>query len=199
MNNAVNAPAKSPTWTCATIDPIEHACLLGPAGSKLITARSDQMLHYDAEYMSEHRFRSSSSLDGEEASIYVQRLSRGCESWTGIDCGGELDRSSRCTSLLVQVQIRFRLAQGALLIFFRPTASWIVATACFAPSEVSRRACGRLGDHVSRLAQVCSHATAGDQAYPSRVRRRSHSVASLVAMLRHRYQVDARSAEVPLR
>jgi hypothetical protein len=71
MNNAVTAPALSPPRTCAIVASTEHACVLGPAGSQLITARSDSMLHYDAGYMSEHRFRSSSSLDGEEASIYV--------------------------------------------------------------------------------------------------------------------------------
>ena len=145
MNNAVNAPALSPTWTCATIDPIEHACLLGPAGSKLITARSDQMLHYDAEYMSEHRFRSSSSLDGEEASIYVQRLSRGCESWTGIDCGGELDRSSRCTSPFPTTGLLCACAQrsagrlkssDAVYMALRSTASKISACRFSAPNRL---------------------------------------------------------------
>jgi hypothetical protein len=37
---------------------IEHAWVLELAGSKLITARSIDTLHYDAGYMSEHRFRS---------------------------------------------------------------------------------------------------------------------------------------------
>lgn len=38
-----------------TILRIEHAWVLEPAGSQLITARSNITLHHDAEYMSEHR------------------------------------------------------------------------------------------------------------------------------------------------
>ena len=73
MNNAVTAPALSSTWTCAPIDSIEHAWVLEPAGSQLITARSTYTLHDDAEYMSEHRFPfSHQRLTGWEASIYVQ-------------------------------------------------------------------------------------------------------------------------------
>jgi hypothetical protein len=46
-------------WTVPTIPRIEHAWVLETAGSQLITARSEHiMLHYDAGYMSEHRFRS---------------------------------------------------------------------------------------------------------------------------------------------
>lgn len=57
MNNAVIAPALSPTGTSALI---EHAWVLGPAGSQLITARSNHItLHHDAGYMSEYRFRST--------------------------------------------------------------------------------------------------------------------------------------------
>jgi hypothetical protein len=40
MNNAVIAPAFSPSGTCATITSIEHVRVLGTAGSQLITARS---------------------------------------------------------------------------------------------------------------------------------------------------------------
>lgn len=72
MNNAVTAPALNPPWTCAVVAPTEHVWVLGSAGPKLIMARSTSTLHYDAGYMSELRFSFSTSLDGEEASIYVQ-------------------------------------------------------------------------------------------------------------------------------
>ena len=55
MNNAVTAPAFSSPLDCA----FEHAWVLEPAGSQLITARSNITLHYDAGYMSEHRLRST--------------------------------------------------------------------------------------------------------------------------------------------
>ena len=71
MNNAAIAPVVNPIWTCAVADMAEHAWVLGLAGSKLIMARSQSMLHHDAGYMSELRFRSSLHLTGREASIYV--------------------------------------------------------------------------------------------------------------------------------
>ena len=73
MNNAVNAPAVNPTWTCAVVDKTEHAWVLGSAGSEAHHgAQQLPSLHYDAGYMSELRFLFADSLDGEEASIYVQ-------------------------------------------------------------------------------------------------------------------------------
>src|SRR5690606_22713034 len=75
MNNAVNAPAANPTWTCAVVDKTEHAWVLGSAGSEahhgaqLLTS-----LHYDAEYMSELRFLFADSLGREASSLYVQSL-----------------------------------------------------------------------------------------------------------------------------
>lgn len=71
MNNAAIAPVVNPTRICAVAEMAEHAWVLGSTGSKLIMARSDCMLHYDAGYMSELRFPFVASLDGGEASIYV--------------------------------------------------------------------------------------------------------------------------------
>jgi hypothetical protein len=82
MNNAVTAPALNPPWTCAVVAPTEHAWVLGSAGPKLIMARSTSTLHYDAGYMSELRFSFSTSLDGEEASIYVHNKEEWVLRWT---------------------------------------------------------------------------------------------------------------------
>ena len=67
MNETVTVPEKSPVGTSAMST---RGCL-GHSGSKLITARGESNLNYDAEYMSEHRSSSSRWLDLEEASIYV--------------------------------------------------------------------------------------------------------------------------------
>jgi hypothetical protein len=70
MNNAVTAPAFSPTGTSATT---EHECVLGTAGSQLITARSTiPRCIKTPDICPSTASVQPSTLDGREASIYVQ-------------------------------------------------------------------------------------------------------------------------------